>query len=282
MSRLTCAAIRLLAAALAICSCAQPGGQKGGVRAVSLVPSVTEIVYAVGAGDRLVGNTTACDFPEAARSVYKVGDFVNPDLEKLAALKPTVVFLALPVHAALAAKLTEMKVPYYASRPADLDAVVAEVESVGARVGRTEAAGAVSARMQFEIAAVEPAADSPRVYAEISSTPPMTAGGATFVNDIIRRAGGRNVFADALQEYPVVDQERLVRLDPEVILVLHPAATAEDVRARIGWAGVSAVRNGRVYDGLDEDLLFRPGPRVVQGLRQLAELLRSGPSRQEE
>jgi iron complex transport system substrate-binding protein len=128
--------------------------------------------------------------------------------------------------------------------------------------------------MQFDIAAVEPAADSPRVYAEISSTPPMTAGGASFVNDIIRRAGGRNVFADALQEYPVVDQERLVRLDPEVILVLHPAATAEDVRARVGWAGVSAVRNGRVYDGLDEDLLFRPGPRVVQGLKELADVLR--------
>jgi iron complex transport system substrate-binding protein len=242
---------------------------------VSLVPSVTEIIYAVGAGDRLAGNTTECDFPAAAQKVYKVGDFVNPDLERITALKPALVFLALPVHAALAERLTELGIPYYASRPASLDAVFAEVESVGRLVGRAEAAGALSARLQLELAMVEPAGDSPRVYVEISSTPPMSAGGGTFINDIIERAGGRNVFARVAQEYPVVDAERLVSLDPEVILILHPASSAAEVRRRLGWERISAVREGRVYDGLDPDLFFRPGPRVVEAVRVLARLLRT-------
>ncbi len=256
---------------------AQPVG-RAGRNLVSLVPSVTEIVFALGAANQLGGNTTECDWPEAARRVYKVGDFVNPDIERILAVKPRLVFLALPAHAALAERLSELGIRWYASRPASLEAVFAEVESVGALLGYRSAAESLARTMRRDLAAVEPASDSPRVYIEISSAPLMTVGGATFINDVVRRAGGRNVFADALQEYPIVDPERLEGLDPEVILVMYPASTAADVSARVGWDRISAVRTGRVYDGLDEDLFFRPGPRVVDGVRVLANLLRTTPA----
>ena len=104
----------------------------------------------------------------------------------------------------------------------------------------------------------------------------MTAGGVTFINELLERAGGRNVFASSVQEYPVVDPEAVLKADPQVILLLHPDMRAPDVARRVGWGGVAAVRQGRVYDQLDEDLFFRPGPRIVEGVVLLAKLLHHG------
>ncbi len=108
---LGCCAFAILAA----CPSQQP--QTAGTRVVSLVPSITETIYALGAGDRLAGTTTYCDYPEAARLTYKVGDFANPDIERIQALRPALVFLTLPVHQLVAEKLKEAGIPVYVSRP---------------------------------------------------------------------------------------------------------------------------------------------------------------------
>ena len=236
-----------------------------GLRVVSLVPSVTEIVYAVGAGNTLVGNTNQCDYPEAAGRVYKVGDFMSPDLERIVALRPGLVFITLPVHARLRDKLNELKIPVYLSRPADIEAVFQEIDTVARLLGRKASGESLVAALRQRLDSVPEFADTPRVYVEISGTPLMTAGGGTFINELLARAGGRNVLESSVQEYPVVD--------PEVILLLHPDMSASDVASRVGWGGISAVRQGRVYDQLDEDLLFRPGPRIVEGVAMLAKLL---------
>ena len=240
-----------------------------GLRVVSLVPSVTEIVYALGAEQTLVGNTNQCDYPEAAKHVAKVGDFMQPDMERIVALRPTLVFVTLPMHRAIIEKLGELKIPTYVSRPKDIAAVFAEIESVGTLLGRRAQADSLVAAMRARLDALPPATDTPRVFVEISSSPLMTAGSGTFINELVARAGGRNVFADALQEYPVIDGESVLHRNPDVILLLHPDVTLSEVGSRVGWQKLSAVRAGRVYGGLDEDLLFRPGPRIIEGVELL-------------
>lgn len=240
---------------------------------MSLVPSVTEIVYAVGAGKMLVGNTNQEDFPEAAKTVYKVGDFMSPDLERIVALRPSLVFLTLPMHRSLLEKLAELKIPTYVSRPADIEAVFREIDTVAQLVGRKAVGESLVASMRRRLDSIPSFPDTPRVYVEISGTPLMTAGGGTFINELLLRAGGRNVFASSVQEYPVADPEAVVKADPQVILLLHPDMSVKDVAQRVGWGGISAVRNGLIYDKLDEDLLFRPGPRIVDGVVLLAKLL---------
>jgi len=243
---------------------------------VSLVPSVTEIVYAVGAAKTLVGNTNQCDFPGEAGNVYKVGDFMTPDLERIVALRPSLVLLTLPMHRQLFERLKEMKVPVYVSRPADIEAVFKEIDTVAQLLRRKAAGESLVAAMRRCLDSIPASADTPRVYVEISGTPLMTAGGGTFINELLTRAGGTNVFANSVQEYPVVDPEAVVKTDPQVILLLHPDMSVKDVRRRVGWGGISAVRNDRIYEELDEDLLFRPGPRIADGVVQLAKLLHPG------
>jgi len=262
--------------AIVLVGCGQRPKAEAGLRVVSLVPSVTEIVYAVGAGKMLAGNTNQCDFPEAAKSVYKVGDFMSPDLERIVALRPGLVFLTLPMHRQLLEKLNEMKVPTYVSRPADIGAVFKEIDTVAHLLGRKAAGESLVAGMRRRLDSIPAFTDTPRVYVEISGTPLMTAGGGTFINELLVRAGGRNVFASSMQEYPVVDPEAVLGADPEVILLLHPDMSAGDIATRVGWGGISAVKHGRIYDRLDEDLLFRPGPRIVDGVVLLAKLLHPG------
>jgi iron complex transport system substrate-binding protein len=238
---------------------------------VSLVPSVTEVIYALEAEAMLVGNTNQCDFPAAAKRVSKVGDFVQPDVERIVALGPTLVFAALPVHQRLLEKLAELRVRTYLSRPENLAAVMAEIDSIGALLGRRERAESLTGAMRARLR--PPVKDTPAVFVEISSTPLMTAGSRTFINELIVRAGARNVFADALLEYPVIDAEAVAARNPDAILVLHPDAGAASVKERVGWQQIAAVRSGRVFDQLDQDLLFRPGPRVVEGVELLYRVL---------
>jgi len=263
----------LVLIALLVSGCGQRLREASGMRVVSLAPSVTEIIYAVGAGKELVGNTNQEDFPEAAKSVYKVGDFVSPDLERIVALHPGLVFLTLPMHRQMLEKLNEMKIPVYVSRPAGIEAVLREIDTVAQLLGRRAAGESLVASMRRRLDSVPEFPDTPRVFVEISGTPLMTAGGGTFINELLLRAGGKNIFASSVQEYPVVDPEAVVKADPQVILLLHPDMSVKDVAQRVGWGGISAVRNGRIYDKLDEDLLFRPGPRIVDGIVLLAKLL---------
>jgi iron complex transport system substrate-binding protein len=180
------------------------------------------------------------------------------------------------MHRQLLDKLTELKVPTYVSRPADIEAVFKEIDTVAQLLGRKAAGECLVAGMRRRLDSVRSFPDTPRVYVEISGTPLMTAGGGTFINELLVRAGGSNVVASSIQEYPVVDPEAVLRADPEVILLLHPDMSVGDVATRVGWGGISAVKHGRIYDKLDEDLLFRPGPRIVDGVVLLAKLLHPG------
>jgi len=240
---------------------------------VSLVPSVTEIIFAINAGNMLRGNTNQCDYPAAASQVYKVGDFQTPELERIIALKPAVVFATLPIHARLVERLRELNVRVYISEPQSVDDVFAEIESVGMILGVQPRARQLADSLRRVLQQMPVFGDTPRVYVEIAGAPLMSVGQSSFINDLIRRAGGRNIFDDRKRAYPVVESEEVVARNPDVILILHPGTSSAEVNQRIGWEQLSAVQSGRVYDRLDENLFLRPGPRVTEAILVLIRLL---------
>lgn len=275
-------ALCLLTFALHPCCLCSPRGGKDrtespGLRIVSLVPSITEIVYCLGAEENLVGNTNQCDYPEEAKRVYKVGDFMMPDIERIVALKPTLVFATLPIHRQIIEKLSELKIVVYVSAPEDIEGVFAEIESVGVLLGKRKQANELVTGMRRQLDSLPEFTDTPRVYVEISYAPLMSVGRGGFINDLIRRAGGKNVFESIPVPYLTVDPEMIVKANPDVILILHPAATTSEVKERVGWSKISAVRQSQVFTGLDEDLFFRPGPRIIEGIFLLTRLIHKRP-----
>jgi iron complex transport system substrate-binding protein len=262
----------------------QPSPQSSGkLRIVSLAPSVTEILYALNLGDNIVGVTDQCNYPPAARKIERVSGFGTPNVEKLLALGPTVVIacgLEKPEFSQVLRQagiqvVDVQKTGFIASFPELFDAVI----EIGEATGRSTEAQKLIAGMQAELDAVARQigriddAQCPRVFVEIEESPLMTAGAGSFIDDLIRRAGGRNVASELANAYPRIDPEKVIAWDPEVILVAHSdhaGEAGERLARRIGWSNVSAVRDRRVIDDIDADLLFRPGPRLIEGVKALA------------
>ena len=253
-----------------------PGKKNTAVhRVVCLVPSVAEVIYVLGAEDKLIGVTTFCDYPEAIKTKPKVGDFLNPSLERILALKPDLVFATVPEQQPAVDRLRELGVEVFISEPASVADVLSEIGRIGIALGAKSKADSVVNGMKTRLAAISASvgSDSPAVYVEISAEPLMSVGKNSFLNDVIRRAGGRNIFSDIDQAYPIVSAERVIRKDPAAVVILHPLARKADMARRLGWSKINAVRSGRIFDDLDENLILRPGPRVVQGIEELAKRL---------
>jgi iron complex transport system substrate-binding protein len=248
-------------------------------RIVSLAPSNTEILFALGVEARVVAVDAYSDYPPAAAEKPTIGDYADPDLEQIVALDPDLV-LATAVHeTTIVPRLEALGIPAAVIEPADLAATLDSITTIGMLTGRDDAATelvcALHARIDAVAAAVAGAA-RPRVFFELS--PDLyTAGHGTFVDDLIARAGGENVVGAGLGPWPQLSAEAVIAADPEVILLAdHEAGvTPDSVAARPGWSVVSAVRDERIVP-LDTDLVVRPGPRVVDGLEAIARALHPG------
>ncbi len=248
-------------------------------RIVSFAPSLTEMVYALGAGDRLVGVTSWCTFPPQARSKTVVGDFSNPNWERIVSLRPDLVILVAGERSPILSRLRALGIPAAAFRSESVDDVTSDAGTLGRLLGREAASDSLVAlilsgldSLRMQVAGVPPA-DRPRVFAEISDRPLVTAGPGSFLGQLIELAGGTNVAGRVGEPYAAVDPETVVRGRPDVILVLHPDPSPDEVRRRLGWSSVPAVRNGRIVTGLDLDLVLRPGPRLAQAARKLHEVI---------
>jgi len=229
---------------------------------------MTEILFSLGAGDQLVGVTTFCDFPPQANAIYRVGDFSHPSIERIMGLKPDLVIVNLPEQMRVKKELDRLKIKTFVSAPSSLTELYAEISTIGAELGHSKRADSLVEYMRHNLQAVT-AKYRKRVYVEISPRPIITIGAKTFLNDLIYRAGGVNIFSDLDSDYPVVGQEAVIERNPDIIIVLHP----ENIKGRIGWQKVSAIKNDFVYMNLDQDHLMRPGPRLVNGFMQLLEII---------
>jgi iron complex transport system substrate-binding protein len=242
-------------------------------RIVSLAPANTEIVAALGALDRLVGVTTFCDYPPEVASIPKVGDFVQPNLEAIAAADPDLVLVTGGVQAEVVGRLEELGATVLTVDPQSVDGVIASIEMVGRAIGEPERAASVTESMRIQLDDIgEKVETAPvRCFIEIAQDPLFTAGAGTLLNDLIEHAGGENVVTD--EGYVAYSVEQLVAADPEVYLATKGSMSdPSDIGNRPGYASLAAVKAGRVHV-LDDNLVSRPGPRIVEGVLQIAQAL---------
>jgi iron complex transport system substrate-binding protein len=246
-------------------------------RVVSLAPNLTEIIYAVGAGDQLVGNTTFCDYPEAARAVPKVGDTLQPSIERLLSLKPQLVLVSTASQLeAFTHKLDEHGIVVYVTDPRDLEGVFRSLENVGRLLNHQEQSQQVVNQLRERSTSITEMVKSTKpvmVFYQLSAEPLYTAGRDSFVTDLIQRAGGISVTAEVPEAWPRFSQESAVASRPEAI-VLPTGGSMGSANSEIaaGLRNSPAILNGKVHR-INGDFLSRPGPRAVDGLLELARAL---------
>ena len=248
-------------------------------RIVSLVPSVTEILFAIGAEDAVVGVTDFCDYPPDARRKARVGDMLAQNLETLVSLKPDLV-VATPSgnREETFDQLKRLGLPVYlVDEPPSLAGVLRLVGGLGRLTGRRDAAAAVAAGLERRIASVQERVAGrphPRVLYVLWPEPLIVPGRGSLVSELIASAGGESVTADQAQGYSRMSLEAAVGRAPEVIILArHGAGTGPAAREQ--WQrleSLPAIRSGRLY-AADGDLLHRYGPRVVDGLELLVRLI---------
>jgi iron complex transport system substrate-binding protein len=251
-------------------------------RIVSLAPNLTEIVYAVGAGDSLVGDTDYCDYPSAAKSVAKIGDTMHPSIERIVALKPQVVLVSTASQLeAFTKQLDEQHIAVYVTSPKDLEGVFHSIETLGELFGHADYAKQVALDLRRRGAAVESAVRAePRlkVFYQVSGEPLYTIGRDAYLTDLISRAGGVSVTADVPGAFPRFSDEAALAARPEAI-ILPTGGSMGDANSSVAPAlkDSPAMREKRVYK-INDDHLSRPGPRLVLGLEAMARALHPGKS----
>ena len=252
-------------------------------RVVSLAPSNTEILFAVGAGDQVVGVTQYCNYPPETQDREQIGGFSAKtiSIEKVIALEPDLVLAAGEIHQPVIEALEQLDVPVYSLDPNTLDEVYTRIELVGRMTGHEKEATQVVEEMKGSVATVAeqvatiPEEDRLTVYWEVFDEPRMTAGPSTFTGQLIELAGGVNIFADVTEAYPQISDEVVIGRNPAVIMgpeTMGDKLTIETVAQRPGWDQVDAVQNERIYL-FDGDMVSRSGPRLAQVLEVMAEAL---------
>ena len=251
-------------------------------RIVSLAPSLTEMLYAIGAGPQLVGRTSACDWPAEAEKVPVVGSFGRPSLEVLASMNPDLVLDVDLADEQAAKKMAEMHLRREHIRCQDPEELPAALRKLGALTGHVRQADSLAAVIEKGLAEYrkEAAAKTrkPSIYLEIWNDPLWTGGNQSFVSRLIGYAGGRNIGDAVEKEYFEVSPEWVIRENPEIIACMYMAnetPAAGDVKKRPGWQGISAVQRNQVYDKFDNRLYLRPGPRILEGIAGMKKLIES-------
>jgi iron complex transport system substrate-binding protein len=246
-------------------------------RIVSLAPGHTETLYALGLGDRVVGVTAYCNYPAEAAEKTQVGDFAGVDLELVVGLDPDLVLASTLQMGDVVPALQEHGIAVVVATPESVLEVLTTIDLIGQITGRQGTAEALVSALRERIDAVQQAVqDAPRptVFWELGAEL-YTVGPGSFVDDLITVAGGQNVAADADSPWPQLSVEAIILKDPQVIVLAdhNYGETAEMLKERPGWSEISAVREGRVIEITNDDIVSRPGPRIVEGLEFLAQAL---------
>lgn len=248
-------------------------------RIASLSPALTETVFALGLGDRMVGVSNWCNRPEEALEVEKIGDAYSINFETLVALKPDLVLVAgtKDFESQAEKDMDRLGLPAYASGPATVAEVLEDIKNLSKVLGVSKAGEDLVAELQGEIDAIiasYQAESRPPLKVFVAVDPELwTVGPTSFVSDVIRVAGGENVLSGVPDQYLQISMEDLLTKDPDVILIAVPEDQAGALTTRPGWESLRAVKKGRV-SFVNPDLISRPGPGVVEGIKEVAAALR--------
>jgi len=249
-------------------------------RIVSHVPSITETLFALGLGERVVGVSDYCDYPEEAKLKPSVGDYFNPSIENIVALDPDLVLT--DGHGENVKQLDSLGITYMGIDPKDFDGIFKDIELLGKVTGVEGEASKLIKDMQEDVSRVlNRVKDVPkvRVFYVIDATDltlPWTAGPGSFIDSLITMAGGENIAAEATGAWVQFSIEEVVSSDPEIIILPAKHGTAftspEVLKEHPAWRETTAVKQNRIYL-IDGDLVDRTAPRIVQGLEEIAKIV---------
>ncbi|MCW4017124.1 MAG: cobalamin-binding protein [Candidatus Bathyarchaeota archaeon] len=247
-------------------------------RIVSLAPSNTELLFAVGAGNNVVGITDYCNYPynftawTEAGNITSIGDYWQPAIEPIISLEPDLVLASGDASSEVATKLRNLGYNALIIEATDINGVLRDIFLVGQATNNTENAQALVNSLHERIDTVtetiaEANATKLKVYDEIWHDPLMAAGPGTFISDLISLAGGENIFDDTPTDWPIVSSDSVISKNPDIILSQNT-----EVASRAGWSSINAVKNNQIYQ-IDEDIFSRPGPRLIDALEVLSEII---------
>ena len=256
-------------------------------RIVSLAPSNTEIMFAIGAGDKVVGVTDVCDYPYdfaawvEAENMSSIGNYWQPAVEPIIALDPDLVFASTASEDA-AESLRNLGYNVLIVEPKTIDGVLESILLIGRATGNHIEAGELVSDLRQRIDTVtntaSEAASIPQVYHEVWGPDIQSAGPGTFIDELITLAGGENIFHDAISSFPIVSSETVIEKNPDVIIFPNlymgttPWGTYEDIESRPGWSAITAIQNDNFYT-IDASIISRSGPRLADALEVLAEMI---------
>lgn len=245
-------------------------------RVVSLAPNLTEIVFALDAGDRLAGVTEFCNYPDEAKNIAKIGDTMKPNLETIIALKPQLVLVSTASQIeTFTARLSEQNIPVFVTNPDSLESVYSSIEKVGQALGKQEKASEVITQMKARVEKVERESEAAapfRVFVQVSKEPLFTVGSKSYITDMIERAGAFSVTANISEAYPKLSKETALAAQPDVIILSDSPDNKEPNEV---FTNSPAVKNKRVY-AINADLLSRPGPRMAEALEEIVKVVGGG------
>ncbi|MGH7183096.1 MAG: ABC transporter substrate-binding protein [Nitrospiraceae bacterium] len=251
---------------------------KAPTRVISLAPSITEILYAIGLDEEVVGVTEFCDYPPAAMQKPKIG-YAQPNVEAIITLKPDLVLAPRAfLRVDLLAKLEQLKIPTFVVDPESFEEIPSRIQTVGRILNRSTLADGVAMAMRQRTAAIRSKMETVtrvRVLYVLNSQPLITVGPGSYIHQVINVAGGTNIASQTHVPYPHLNMEAVLKEDPEVII--FPIGKAEGISPAeqqewLRWTSLSAVKQGRLHQ-ISADLLNRPGPRIVEGLEILARII---------
>ena len=275
-------------------------------RIVSLSPSNTEILFAVGAGPKVVGVTDYCDYPPdlkmriEAEEITRVGGYWNPSIKEIFELKPDLVLVSTAeckvktneckvncrrrceITVQVAAQLRSLGLKVLTLGPHSMNDILDNILLVGRASGNSVEASKLVKKLRQKIDSVikksKEASHRPKVYFEVWNDPYMSVSSGTWIGDIINLAGGANIFGDEVSEWPIINSEDIVQRNPDIIVfpvvpgVPRFWGSFKDVKNRLGWKNVNAVRNGYLYE-VPRDFISRPGPRLVKALEIMEKII---------
>jgi iron complex transport system substrate-binding protein len=251
---------------------------KAPTRVVSLAPSITEILYAIGLDEEIVGVTEFCDYPPAAQQKPKIG-YAQPNIEAIVTLQPDLVLATRAfLRADLLAKLEQLKIPTFVVDPESFEEIPSRIQTVGRILNRSSSADTVATAMRQRIASIRnkmEAVARVRVLYVLNSQPLITVGPGSYIHQVIAMAGGSNIASQSTVPYPHLNMETVLKEDPEIIV--FPIGKAEGIppseqQQWLRWTSLAAVKQGRLHQ-ISADVLNRPGPRIVEGLETLARII---------
>ncbi|OFW69631.1 MAG: hypothetical protein A2V52_02330, partial [Actinobacteria bacterium RBG_19FT_COMBO_54_7] len=241
----------------------------------SVSPACTEILFALGLGEKVAGVTTYCNYPDEATSKPKIGTFTTPNLESIIALKPDLVLATGGVQRDILDRMEELGLTVYAVNAATFDATIEDIRDIGEITGTSDRAEVIAGDMEdraavvaSEVAKSEAVGDArPKVFYEIFyESNVWTAGSGTIISDLIAKAGGLNIADVQSGDYYEFSVERLITENPQVYLVGSGSmSNPGDIGTRSGWDRMDAIKNGKLSI-ISDDLVYRTGPRLIEGL----------------